>query len=361
LCYLGPSQLTAFRKQDSKDKNLRPKQKDGLDIINRSGQHLLNLINEILDLSKIEAGQMELSESDFDLPEMLKNLADIWKGRAQQKDLSFIYEALSDLPTAVHGDPKRLQQVLINLLGNAIKFTEAGGVTLKVGYYEAKLRFQVEDTGIGIAPEDLPQILAPFRQVAGQQATGTGLGLAICEKLVEMMGGQLGVKSKLGEGSTFWVELDLHQVLGSTERPDSFGRSVVSGGKGYKVLIVDDKLDNRSLLVNMLTPLGFSILQASDGQEALNQAREFQPDVILMDIKMPVMDGLEATRRLRKLPLGREVVIITISASAFEHNRQQSLQAGGHDFLAKEFRELSFFLRCDALPSPTEPQQYSSR
>lgn len=325
----------------SKEPDLTPRQENGLSIIQHSGEHLLTLINEILDLSKIEAERMELEETDFNLSDLLQSLADMFQIRAQQKNISFIYETLSDLPLAVHGDEKRLRQVLMNLLSNAVKFTKVGGVAFKVGYHEEKIKFQVEDTGIGIPAEALEVIFEPFRQVGEQKQVieGTGLGLAISSKLVQMMESQLNVSSQLDEGSTFWFELDLQEVVGFTIRPQTPERTV-TGYEGHqrKVLVVDDKWENRSVLLNMLDPLGFCVLEATNGQEGLNKSLDFKPDVILLDLRMPVMDGFEAMRRIRKLPNGREQVIITISASAFEHSRQESLDAGSDDFLAKPFR-----------------------
>lgn len=325
----------------SKEPDLTPRQENGLAVIQRSGDHLLTLINEILDLSKIEAERMDLEQTDFNLSQLLESLADMFQVRAEQKNISFIYEKLSDLPVGVHGDEKRLRQVLMNLLSNAIKFTNVGGVGFKVGYHEEKIIFHIEDTGIGIPAHALASIFEPFRQVGEQKGVieGTGLGLAISSRLLQMMDSQLNVSSQLDKGSRFWFELDLPEVEGFTTAAQPPMR-IVTGYEGHqrKVLVVDDKWENRLVLLNMLDPLGFSVLEASNGQEALNKAVEFQPDVILLDLRMPVMDGFEAMRRIRKWPNGAEQVIITISASAFEHNRQESLDAGSDDFLAKPFR-----------------------
>lgn len=322
-----------------KDKTLTQKQREGLDIINRSSEHLLTLINDILDLSKIEAQRMELGIAPFHLPEMLENLYEMFKMRAEQKEISFRYEPLSDLPVGVLGDEFRLRQVLLNLLGNAIKFTEHGGVIFKVGYQEDKIRFQVEDTGIGIAPEALGTLFQPFKQ-AGKRSTlteGTGLGLAISSRLVNMMGSKLHVKSQLGEGSTFWFELDLPEVGHLVSRAKMVEKNIVGyNGAPRRILVVDDRWENRSVLTNMLLPLGFEVAEAVDGLDCLNKVETFRPDAILLDLRMPVMNGLETMQRLRRMP--RHIVIITISASAFEHNREESLSAGADDFLAKPFR-----------------------
>lgn len=334
----------------SRNNELSLKQKNGLEIIQRSGEHLLGLINDILDLSKIEARKMELYKSDFELPEMIKGLAQIFRIRAKEKGITFSYEALYDLPISVYGDSRRLRQVLINLLSNAIKFTEEGKVMLKVALKDENkkeqafctLRFQVEDTGIGIASDALEEIFQPFRQVGRQkQIQGTGLGLAISSKLIEMMGGQIKVESQLGQGSMFCFDLHfpITQGFKATEKPTSLGRTIV-GFKGHsrRVLIVDDEPHNRSVLSDMLAPLDFSLLEAINGRDALNKTIEFKPDVILMDLKMPEMDGFATTKELRKLPFGRDVIIIVISASAFDSYRQQSLEVGSDDFLAKPFK-----------------------
>jgi predicted ATPase/signal transduction histidine kinase/DNA-binding NarL/FixJ family response regulator/tRNA A-37 threonylcarbamoyl transferase component Bud32 len=324
-----------------REKSLTSKQYEGLGVIHRCGEHLLNLINDILDLSKIEARKMELQLNDFHFPEFLKGITEIIVIRAEQKGISFIYETLSPLPKGVRGDEKRLRQILLNLLGNAVKFTEMGGVVFKVGYHEGKLRFQVEDTGIGIEPSKLGEIFLPFHQVGDgrRMVEGTGLGLAISENLVRMMGGELKVKSTSGKGSIFWLDLNLPEVLEWTEVDKTNLRNIV-GFKGTKrkVLVVDDKWENRSILVNLLEPLGFEILEAVDGQDALNKASEFEPDVIFMDFVMPVMDGFETTRRLRQETNLKDIVVIATSASVFDYNQQSSREAGCNDFLPKPMR-----------------------
>jgi PAS domain S-box-containing protein len=326
-----------------RDKSLSASQKDGAAIIQKSGEHLLSLINEILDLSKIEARQMGLRTVDFRLPEFLKDLAEICRIRAEEKGLSFIYQQLSSLPAAMRGDEQRLRQVLINLLGNAVRFTEQGGVALKVGYHEilpgqAKIRFQVEDTGIGIAPEKLEEIFLPFHQVGDERrwVEGTGLGLTISRELVRMMGGELKVKSTPGQGSIFWLELDLPEVAEWTEPRAGDSRLIVGyKGRPQKILVVDDKGENRAVIVDLLGPLGFEVMEAADGRDGIQKALAHHPDLILMDLVLPEMDGLEATRQIRRSPTLKDVVVIAISASAFEFNRQQSLEAGCNDFVAK--------------------------
>jgi PAS domain S-box-containing protein len=354
--------ILGYTQMLKRDQNLTEKQQDGIDIIHRSGEHLLMMINDILDLSKIEAEKMELQPLEFHLPEFLKAIAEDVYIQAKQKGIAFTYEVVSALPAAVQADDTRLRQVLLNLLSNAIKFTERGEVTLKVGVIghtdpvvssfvpghsslakdkgqRTKLRVQIEDTGIGIEPENLDKIFSSFQQVGSRHSKveGTGLGLAISKRLIEMMGGELKVESRSGEGSVFWFELGLSVVegaeIGKTDEP------LIIGFKGpkLKILVVDDKQDNRSVLLNLLAPLGFELVEAVDGQDALEKAEASRPDLILMDLVMPVMDGFEATRRIRQSPTLKEVKVIAVSASAFSHDRQKSLQAGCDGFVVKPF------------------------
>jgi predicted ATPase/signal transduction histidine kinase/CheY-like chemotaxis protein/tRNA A-37 threonylcarbamoyl transferase component Bud32 len=325
-----------------KDRTLTEQQKNGIGIIHQCGEHLLTLINDILDLSKIEARKMELYPKDFHFPEFLECIAEICRIRAEQKGLVLIYETITPLPKVIRADEKRLRQVLINLLGNAVKFTEKGRVTFRVGYQEGKVRFQVEDTGIGIAPNQLEEIFLPFQQVGeySRETEGTGLGLAISRQLVQMMGASLNVLSTLGKGSVFWLDLDLPEVDQGADVGKVDERPIIGfKGSKRKVLVVDDKWTNRSVLVNLLEPLGFEVVEATDGLDGLAKAPEFQPDLILMDLVMPVLDGFETTRRIRMLPDLDGVVVIAISASVFDFDRQQSREVGCDDFLPKPVRE----------------------
>ncbi len=299
---------------------------------------MLTLINDILDLSKIEADCIELYSTDFHFGDFLQSIIEIFQMRVKQKEISFIYEELSHLPEGVHADEKRLRQILINLLGNAIKFTPKGGISFKVGYDNEKIRFQVEDTGVGIAPEELKHIFQPFRQVGDQntRAEGTGLGLSITKKLVEMMGGELHVHSTIGKGSTFWLVLDLPEVS-DLMNPKKTEKLIIVGfeGKSRQILIVDDKEENRTVLINLLAPLGFEIIEAVDGQDSLQKTLENKPDIILTDLVMPIMDGFEATRQIKRIPEVKDTIIIMVSASAFECHKQESIAVGCDDFLSK--------------------------
>jgi PAS domain S-box-containing protein len=326
------------------------KYEEGLGIIQRSGEHLLTLINDILDLSKIEARKLELSPVDFNLQNLLKNTLEIFGMQAKQKNIELVYEQISALPTFVRGDEKRLRQVLFNLMGNAVKFTDVGRIVFKVGYVNRdeynplspnKIRFEVEDHGVGIAPEEIEQIFLPFQQVGerDRRASGTGLGLPISKKLVEVMGGELKVKSTLGKGSTFWLEIELPEVGDQVENTEKQSENIIGyKGQRRKVLVVDDRWENRAILIDLLSPLGFEVVEAVDGEDCLQQAQKANPDIIFMDRSMPNLDGDEATRQLRQLPDLKNTTIIMLSASVFPHDRQESIEAGCNAFLPKPLR-----------------------
>jgi predicted ATPase/signal transduction histidine kinase/CheY-like chemotaxis protein len=340
-----------------RDTGLTSQQNSGINIIHQCGEHLLTLINDVLDLSKIEAGKMELYLTEFHLSDFLQGITEICQIRAQQKGISLIYEPLTPLPTYVQADEKRLRQILINLLGNAVKFTEKGGVSFKVDRLEtqqsfsspiansqsltAKFIFQVEDTGIGIGPDELSKIFLPFEQASGSvsQIEGTGLGLAISRQLVEMMGGELKVQSSLGKGSIFWFELEL-PITETWEGYQKEPEKVIRGFSGdrRKILVVDDRWENRSVLVNLLAPMGFKLMEATDGQDCVNKALLFQPDCIIIDLVMPVMDGFEAVRRIRKIPALKDVIAIGTSASILSGDPTSIFQAGCNAFLLKPIR-----------------------
>ncbi|WP_392534260.1 response regulator [Nostoc sp. C117] len=334
-----------------RDKTLTDKQQDGLRIIHQCGSHLLTLINDILDLSKIEAQRMELYKSDFHFPAFLQSVVEICRIRAEQKGISFIYQPTSELPIGIWADEKRLRQVLINLLGNAIKFTEKGGVRFTINFVDQllvnesnqkpihRIRFQIIDTGIGMSQEQVEKIFFPFEQVGEikKQSEGTGLGLAISQKIVQLMDSTIQVKSEIGQGSTFWIDLDLQESVDwiQSGRVMAAGKIVGIATDRKKILIVDDKWENRSVVVNLLEEIGFEIIEASDGQEGLDKAMEFLPDLIITDLTMPVMDGFELTRRLRQQEEFQNLTIIVSSASVFESDQHKSLGVGADDFLPK--------------------------
>jgi|GEM_PF-515513 len=343
-----------------------PEQQEGLTIIEQSGNHLLGLINDILDLSKIEAGKAELHLTEVDLPTLLQTISGLIGVRAEYKDIYFNLEAAPNLPQTVFADEQRLRQILLNLLGNAVKFTENGGVTLKVGIRNQELGqeslipnsqflipilFEISDTGAGIAPQDLQTIFEPFKQVGDlkQRSQGTGLGLAISRNLIQLMGGELHVASELGHGSTFWFELALLVVAQAVAvQPVETGRIIGVKGIPPKILVVDDNALNRRVVVDLLSPLGFEMQEASSGTEALQKIAEFQ--AVITDLLMPEMDGFELIKQIRNQELGIRnqeseslipnfhIVIIASSASVYDEDRGKSLAAGAHDFVPKPLK-----------------------
>ncbi|MHC5735193.1 ATP-binding protein [Nostoc sp.] len=323
---------------------LTERAKKGVDIIYQCGNHLLNLINDVLDLAKIEARKLELYPSDAYLPALLEGIAEMMRVRAGQKGIPFIYQPDSNLPVGITVDEKRLRQVLINLLGNAIKFTDEGGVTFRVKTHKLEtatyqIRFEVEDTGVGISPIGLTKIFQPFEQVGDlkKQAEGTGLGLAISQQIVSLMGSTLNVDSQLGQGSTFWFEVELPeaQEWAASLRTTKQGKIIGFEGSKRQVLVVDDRWENRSVLVSLLEPLGFAVIAVSNGREGLDKAKEIHPDLIITDLMMPEMDGYEMLRHLRQIPELQNIPAIASSASVFESNQNESITAGADAFLPK--------------------------
>ncbi len=332
---LGYTQILA------RDRGLSVKQQEGIGIIQRSGEYLLTLINDVLDLSKIEAGKIEIYPTDFNFNDFLQGVTDLFRMRAQQKGIMFLYEPLSPLPVGIHADEKRLRQILLNLLGNAVKFTTNGGVSLKIGWHHDQIRFQIEDTGFGMAKEDLNKIFEPFQQVGNHlhKAEGTGLGLPITKRLIEMMGGELRVESELGKGSIFGMELKLPEVAPFVTEEKKIEPLIIGfEGPPCRIFVVDDKWENRSVMINLLTPLGFQMVEAENGQEGLEKVHEARPDLIITDLVMPILDGFELVRRLRKMPEFEQIPIIAASASVFDSDQAKSLAAGCNDFIAKPFR-----------------------
>ena len=315
----------------------------GVVTVQRSGEHLLLLIDDMLDLARIEAGKVELYADDMDLGSLLRIVTDIIRIEAQRKGLDFGYETVGSLPRVVRADEKRLRQVLLNLLNNAVKFTQQGKVDMRVtmlgaGQAHARLRFEVEDTGIGIAAEHLERIFRPFEQAAEVQRRfgGTGLGLAISRQLVMLMGSDIRIESRGGVGSRFWFEVDL-PLAASGHFPQV---SAIEGITGYegprrKVLVVDDIEANRAPVVEFLGRLGFDLLEADNGDAAVRCVQAVLPDLVLMDSVMPVMGGMEAIRWLRRIERFRELPIIVLSANASGADQQQSLAAGANAFLPK--------------------------
>ncbi len=350
------------------DKTLDERQLSGVNIIHESGKHLLTLINDILDLARIEALKLELYPGKINLPFLLESMAGMIRLRVEQKSSIFTFEAADNLPRGVMVDGKRLRQVLLNLLDNALKFTDAGEVKFKIGSkkYEvgskenesgnapllppkankvghySLLRFEVTDTGVGISPEQVEKIFQPFEQVGDvkRRAAGTGLGLVISSQLVKSMGGELQVESELGQGSTFWFEIVLPVVEMEVSDDHTSAQTVIgykfkNDDRPLKILVVDDKTYNRAMLLTLLKPLGFEVFEAEDGQQAIKQAQTTQPDLIMMDLVMPSLTGFEAVQSIRHMPQLETVVIIANSASAFDKDKQASITAGCDAFLPK--------------------------
>ncbi|BAY28179.1 two-component hybrid sensor and regulator [Nostoc carneum NIES-2107] len=327
-----------------RSKALPEKERQGVNIIHQCGTHLLTLINDILDLSKIEARKLELAPQAFHLPSFLQGVVEICQIRAQQKGIEFHYEPDTDLPLGISADEKRLRQVLINLLGNGIKFTDRGSVTLQVHRIgqdadnSTKLRFTIVDTGVGIATADINKLFQTFEQVGDQKrkVEGTGLGLAISQQLVKLMGGQIKVKSQLDVGSEFSFEIVLPLASDwNQQQTASIGKIIGYEGRQMHILVVDDRWENRAVLMNLLEPLGFMITEAEHGQAGLEQLQHNLPDLVVTDLVMPVMDGFELLRRIREQEKLRSLKILVSSASVAQIDQQMSIDAGGDDFLAK--------------------------
>jgi len=333
--------------------DVTPRQKEALDIIVRSGEHLLNLINNVLDMAKIESGRVVLEESEVDLHRLLHEIQSLMGVGAAEKGLQFALESAPDLPRFVAVDAGKLRQVLLNLVGNAIKYTDSGGVKLRARLAtrerteKAQIRFEVEDSGPGISQQDCQRIFFPF--VQGSQASaqaGTGLGLAICKQYVELMGGQIGIASETGKGSEFYFSIPV-RVLPSVAEPEEpkHGRilGLAEGQPRHRLLIVEDQAENRLLLRRLLDPLGFELSEAVNGMEAVALFDQLRPDLIWMDVRMPVMDGLEAIRRIRATKAGAVTKIIALTAHALEEERSTIVAAGCDDFVRKPFREQEIF------------------
>lgn len=361
--------VLGFAQLMERDQKLLAEHRENLAVILRSGEHLLELINDVLSISKIEAGKLSLALEPFDLKLLLKGIREMVQVRAQAKGLRLIFDLDPALPTYVKGDEGKLRQVLINLLGNAVKFTEVGGVALRVQVNGDLLEFEVEDTGQGIAEDELNNLFQPFVQAASgrKSAEGTGLGLAISRTFIQLMGGDIRVRSTPGKGSIFTFELPLPAVKDAIKPTQSRRvRGITFGQPTYRILVVDDVAENRLLLNKLLSPIGFQVREAVNGREACEVWSGWHPHVIWMDLRMPVMNGYAATRFIReaenKLHFDKSpgaetsggkastrslrrphTVIIALTASAFEHDRKGILEAGCDDFVTKPYREQTIF------------------
>jgi len=331
------------------DSDLSKENRETLDIINRSGEHLLNLINDVLDMAKIEAGRIKAENSEFDLSELVLEVTGLMHGRAEAKGLTLEVEGIGSDPVYLISDSAKLRQILINLTGNAIKFTSKGFVRLRFNLSQAegsqpiRLHIEVQDSGVGIAPDDQEKIFEPFVQVGQSNLQkGTGLGLAITRKFVELLGGKVWVASRPGEGSNFQISIPVMPAPESASRRSKFNqRKVVGLAPGHteqRILIVEDQMENWLLLKHMLERCGLTVKVAENGALGVAAFKEWQPALIWMDIRMPVMDGLEATRRIRELPDGKDVKIIALSASVFRDERDRIMTFGMDDFIRKPYQ-----------------------
>ncbi|MEB3283360.1 MAG: ATP-binding protein [Lyngbya sp.] len=341
--------ILGFTELMSRDTNLSVKHRKYVDIINRSGEHLLGLINDILEMSKIEAGKTQLRENDFDLHSLIQSLEEMLRLKAQSKGLQLIIQQDPQVPQHIHTDENKLRQVLINLVSNAIKFTQNGSVTLRIKSESSKqqntLIFEVEDTGPGIAPEEHQKLFEAFSQTETgiKSGQGTGLGLPISQKFVQLMGGEISVRSKLNQGTLFSFNIPVmtleNSPIETTISTSGTVTGLAAGQPNPRILIADDDSKNRLLLTKLLSSIGFEVREASNGQEALETWSNWQPDLIFMDMKMPVMNGYIATQKIKKSPAGQETVIIALTAQAFEEDRQYILSIGCDDFIRKPFQQ----------------------
>jgi PAS domain S-box-containing protein len=330
-----------------KDPQLPKNQRRNIDIINRSGEHLLTLINDVLEMAKIEAGGVELTNTPFDLGGMVRDVIDMMQMRAKDRNLQLFINQSSKFPRYIIGDEVRLRQVLINLIGNAIKFTKEGNVNLRLGTTKnepSHLLIEIEDTGPGISLEDQKHIFEPFVQLGKHgENKGTGLGLTITKQFIQMMGGSISLKSTPGKGTLFRIDLPMTKaketdIAKANQVLTGRVTGLLPGQPEYRILIVEDQIDNQLLLKSLLQTVGLKIKVAENGQQSTVLFQRWQPHLILMDRRMPVMDGEEATRRIRELPGGQSVKIVAVTASAFKEQHQRMVDAGVDDFIGKPYQ-----------------------
>ncbi|TAF35287.1 MAG: response regulator [Oscillatoriales cyanobacterium] len=376
--------------------NLNLQDQENLRIINRSGEHLLTLINQVLDLAKIEVGRITLNPIEFELKSLLNEVEEMFQLQAQEKQLQLIFHCSSNVPPYLRADEVKLRQVLINLLSNAMKFTKEGGISLRIssvfsnenqqflppfpprdgreggsglpnspssipplggagggggargGLPNHQLHFEIEDTGCGMAPDELDKLFQAFvqTQTGASYQQGTGLGLAISQQFVKLMGGQIVVRSQVGCGTTFTFDIPVTVVDASTVKPKQLSRQVIGlepNQPTYRILIVDDRADLRQLLIKMLNRFEFELQEASNGIEAIEVWSSFEPHLIFMDMRMPIMDGYEATKRIKANVKGQATAIVAVSASTAEKGRTMVLSDDYDDFIRKPFREAEIF------------------
>jgi PAS domain S-box-containing protein len=385
--------ILGFTQLMNRHSSLSPQHQEYLKIINQAGEHLLSLINDILEMSKIEAGRTVFNPTSFHLISLLRNLEAMLKVQAETKGLYLSFDLDSNLPQLIISDESKLRQILINMLGNAIKFTNSGGITLRAklkpdfnhnslnndlnsSETPSTLCVEIADTGSGIAPEEMNQLFEPFSQTeTGRKSQeGTGLGLPISRKFVQLMGGDIHVSSTVGVGTVFSFEIQILKINATPESPVQTPRQVIGldwDQERYRILVVDDAVNNRRFLVTLLSEIGFEVREAENGQEAIALWSSWDPNLICMDMRMPVLDGYQATQQIKATLKGQETVIIALTASAFEEERQEILACGCDDFLHKPFREevllekisthLGVTYRYQSENSPDFPEKCSSQ
>ena len=351
--------ILGFSELLNQDKNLLPQQHQYLENINQSGTHLLALINDILDLSKIEAGQMALNFAPINFGSFLLEIERMFRDQVEAKGLQFEVRLSERFPAWIITDERKLRQILINLISNAAKFTNVGKIIFQVEAWpeeerEWQIHFQVEDTGAGLAPEELERVFLSFEQAkAGREAgVGTGLGLSISQKFIKMLGSEIFVRSQIGKGSVFSFDLIVSETKTEKSLPEQHTQNVVrikSGISSKRILIVDDVEMNRILLGRLLQAAGFETREAFEGEEAIREFREWHPDLILMDIQLPGISGYDAIRQIRLLDGGKDVPIIAVTASVFAEEREQFATVGVDGFIFKPFRAADVFAKIKAV------------
>jgi len=338
--------ILGFTQLMQRDSNLNKQQKEYLAIVNRNGEHLLKLINEVLDISKIEAGKMILAETDFDLYQLLNDLSPIFALEIQKKQLQLIVQRSPNLPRSIRADRSKLEQILINLLSNAVKFTKRGSITLKASTEETQiLKFSVEDTGVGIAPEEIDKLFEPFSQTESglKSQQGTGLGLAICKHSIELMGGEIKIESIRNKGTKvfFWLPYQTSNLI-LPKRSDLSCDPILKLSPDrpiYKILVAEDRLENSYLLIELLTNLDFEVRSAENGSVAFEIWQNWSPHLILMDLQMPVMDGYETIKKIRATPQQDTTKIIVLTAEALETERLKNIEPHYNDLILKPYRQ----------------------
>ena len=355
--------ILGFAQLMTRNGSLNPQQQDYLDSIGQSGEHLLSLINDVLEMSKIEAGKVSLDPHDFDLHGLLESIYTMFQFKAHSKGLQLWLHKTDNLPQYVFSDESKLRQVLVNLVGNAVKFTSMGDVHLRVrtdgwsvgvqaeegitSRNSVTLHFEVEDTGPGIPAEDIDLLFDPFVQAKNRTATseGTGLGLPISRRFVELMDGEISFVSQIGIGSRFAFSVKVGVVKGHdlSSKVHRTAIALAANQPSYRILVAEDRPKSRQLLVDLLSPLGFEVKEARDGAEALSICQSWQPDLIWMDLRMPGMDGYEATRQIKGEASGLKPIVIALTGNAFISEQQRAIAAGCDDFVCKPFRTETIF------------------